>query len=374
MRFTVIAAAVALLFFPSIPRFCWSEKARVRKPMPEERADDPCEAPCQQGSPDLPAPRAGKPLGADYVRAALGPIDNVYGLAFSPDGRFLLSGGDQGHENEQFVVNLWDVVAKERVTTFKTGNKRQILKIAYSPSGSSFAVGDYDGEVHILSREGKHLNSFRHFERLPSTIIHIRFIDDVSVFSVSQHHLAQISNIKTNRTLNYLVDAAPGFVSGADTTCSLGFFAWCDNYSLTMDRDKMRAGHAYIRFKEQIPIYGCAISADGTMVMATSEKGRLCLFDIARKKLIKTWQGHRPTLNIYAVARLPKRKAFVTVDAAGNLKFWNHAGELLAHVRYFSSATAALAVSEDGKLLATSGEAQRILLWDLNGILRAKKK
>jgi WD40 repeat protein len=342
-------------------------------------------------------PRARKAQGTAHLSAVLGPLDNVYALAYSPDGRFLLSGGDQGHETDKLVVNRWDVTAKKLSTTLQTGNKRQIQKIAYSPSGKSFAVADYDGEVHVWSREGKKLNAFRHLENQVTTIKHLQFADEETLFSVDWHGVAQKWNIKNNRTDTSLLDSDIHLISAAGASPSLSFFAWCDPYSLHVDaavdknpavkrrvrRDKglviveMEAdlkASAHIKFSKQIRMHKCAISADGAFVIAVSEKGMLYLFDISRKTMVKRWEGHQPTLNIYAVLALPDQKGFVTADAGGNIKFWSRTGDLIAQVRYYNSATCALALSPDGGVLATTGENQRILLWDLKAILRGKKR
>jgi WD40 repeat protein len=115
------------------------------------------------------------------------------------------------------------------------------------------------------------------------------------------------------------------------------------------------------------------LNEGGTLVLATADKGNLYLFDVKAKKLLKKWEGHPEGWHVYGVLALPGRKAFVTSDAAGFIKFWNHQGEMLTQVRRHRTTITALAVSPDNAILATAGETQPIVLWDLDRILKKRR-
>jgi len=67
--------------------------------------------------------------------------DEVMGIAWSPDGKFLISGG------EDCCTVLWDVINNERVleVRFQTAVKA----VAYSPSGEYIAAGDEESFVYV---------------------------------------------------------------------------------------------------------------------------------------------------------------------------------------------------------------------------------
>jgi WD40 repeat protein len=67
--------------------------------------------------------------------------DEVMSLAFSPDGDYLLAGG----EDCEFV--MWDVAGKVRKMVYKVGNP--IKAVAYSPDSRYLAAGDEDGSVML---------------------------------------------------------------------------------------------------------------------------------------------------------------------------------------------------------------------------------
>ena len=74
---------------------------------------------------------------------------------------------------------------------------------------------------------------------------------------------------------------------------------------------------------------------------------------------------------VVQIAALPGRNVFVTSDRLGFIRFWNAKGKRLAEVRRHPRSVSTLAVSPDGKILATSGTDQPIVLWDLEKILQA---
>ncbi|MBY0514120.1 MAG: hypothetical protein K2P78_09445, partial [Gemmataceae bacterium] len=77
------------------------------------------------------APPAGPP-----TRLAAGHTAGVRSVAFSPDGRVLASGSDQG------VVLMWDGDTAARLATLR-GGKGQVRGLSFSPDGGLLAAAGY---------------------------------------------------------------------------------------------------------------------------------------------------------------------------------------------------------------------------------------
>jgi WD40 repeat protein len=75
------------------------------------------------------------------VRTFLGHVGDVYSVAFSPDGKSLLTGGKDG------TVRLWDVETGALVCTY-TGHQSEVNTVVFTPRGDVASASD-DGTVRI---------------------------------------------------------------------------------------------------------------------------------------------------------------------------------------------------------------------------------
>lgn len=63
-------------------------------------------------------------------------------VAFSPDGRTLVTGGDDG---TAILWDLTDPVQPQRLGPPLAGHSREVLSVAFSPGGRTLAAGSTDG-------------------------------------------------------------------------------------------------------------------------------------------------------------------------------------------------------------------------------------
>ena len=70
----------------------------------------------------------------------------VYSVAFSPDGRMLASGNDEG------TIGLWDVADPahpQPVGPPLTGGTEAVYSVAFGPDGHTLASGSIDGAIRL---------------------------------------------------------------------------------------------------------------------------------------------------------------------------------------------------------------------------------
>jgi WD40 repeat protein len=89
----------------------------------------------------------------------------VYGVAFSPDGTCLATGGmaalDKSEKEFTGEVTIWDATTGKRITTLR-GHSNGVLALAYSPDGKRLVSGSLDGTVIVWDlATGRPLLSFR---------------------------------------------------------------------------------------------------------------------------------------------------------------------------------------------------------------------
>jgi WD40 repeat protein len=76
------------------------------------------------------------------VRRFAGHTGYVYGAAYSPDGKYVLSSGADG------TVRLWDVQTGKEVRRF-TGHKDEVRNVTFSPEGKYILTASSDGTARL---------------------------------------------------------------------------------------------------------------------------------------------------------------------------------------------------------------------------------
>src|SRR5687768_928977 len=79
----------------------------------------------------VPTAAQEKKAGPDVVRTLKGHDDGVYSVAFSPDGKFLVTGSFDN------TIKLWETATGKELKTYggPTGHQKMILSVAVSPDG-----------------------------------------------------------------------------------------------------------------------------------------------------------------------------------------------------------------------------------------------
>jgi hypothetical protein len=76
------------------------------------------------------------------LRTFVGHSDRVCALAYSPDGRFIASGGEDG------IIKIWDPLSGRELRTLR-GHRGGILTLAYSPNGRLLTSACWDKTVKV---------------------------------------------------------------------------------------------------------------------------------------------------------------------------------------------------------------------------------
>src|SRR5262245_10251286 len=89
------------------------------------------------------------------ITSLRGHREAVYGIAFTPDGKQLLTAsGDPS-------IKVWDAATGKEIKTFagQSGHRQLVLAVAVSPDGSAFATGSSDNTLKVWDfPTSKHLN------------------------------------------------------------------------------------------------------------------------------------------------------------------------------------------------------------------------
>jgi len=250
-----------------------------------------------------------------------GHVNQVRGLAFSPDGKLLAAaGGDPGQFGE---IKLWSVGERKEILSIR-GHRDNIFAIAFSPDGKTLASCSYDRMVKLWDvATGKEI---RNLKDHTDAVFAVAFSPDGRLLaSASADRTIKIWNAATGERLYTLGD-------GLDAMNTVAFHP----------SGQLLAGAGADRV---IRIWG-----------VNEREG----------KQIRSLIAHEDAIN--QVVFSPDGKTFASTGADRNIKLWDATAPQLTEIKMLERQpdwAFAMAYAPDGKRLVVGRYDGSVAIYDL---------
>jgi WD40 repeat protein len=246
-------------------------------------------------------------------------VKEVWGIGWSPDGHSIATSSDDG------TIKLWDVnplgIPRERSTL--TGHRALVTSVAWSPDGRSIASAGYNPpEVRIWD------------------------VSTGACRSVLSGHK------KVVRSVAWSPDGRTIASASDDGTVRL----WCPDPSNDAPRPQLR--------QHRLPVFALAWSPDSATLASAGFDGCVILSDVNRDLAVRSWDlGSQ----VFALAWSPDGTTLASAGLDGSIHVWSRTSSPRSDHRVLRGhplLTLTLAFSPDGRYLASGGIDRTVRIWD----------
>jgi WD40 repeat protein len=292
----------------------------------------------------------------------------VVALAFSPDGRMLVSGGMDG------TLRLWEVATGRQRRVLEGHTHGAVASVGFSPDGRTIASGGVDGLVRLWGRDGKPLQALGG----QFGIVHsVAFSPDGRRLAIGGDGPSGIADEDPRRGQLRIWATGEGtgriLCANGGRICSVTFspdgrtLAAGDNgFGVTLWETATGKVRATLP-PHRNTVWSVAFADGGRVVVSGSDDGTVRLWDMAKGRARLTLKQRPNTTAGIAVARGGRLLASVSV---ATVHFYDVASGKLVTSLGQGETIWSLAFSPDGRLLAVGGKRGILKLWDVAGLLK----
>jgi WD40 repeat protein len=331
------------------------------------------------------------------IAALRGHAEQVYSVAFTPDGKILATGSFDN------TIKLWDATTHKEIRTLggQAGHQKMVLTVAISPDGQLLASGSADNTLKIwdipsprplrtlahadailglsLSPDGKRLAlagmdgaikvldaaTFKPLLQLPG---HVGAVQGLA-FSPNGQTLAGAGADRTIRFWNATngqplgtIGAHSGPLRGVAIhpnnvlAFSIGEDGLLKFWQIPPQAGKTMANH-------NAPVRALALSGDGNQVLSGGADNNVRLSNTATGQEIRVFTGAKAPVECVA---LNSNASQAAAAAADQLFLWNMAdGKLIDQLYAHADAVTGISFQPQNQQLLTSGSDGLLRLWAL---------
>ena len=292
----------------------------------------------------------GANLTETFFAKALGA---VYSLAYSPDGKYLVTGDSNGR------VQIWNAVTGQELLNLE-GHSSWVWSLAWRRDGQSLASGSDDRTVKLWNvQTGECVMTLEgHSGRVRSVAWSG---DGLILASGSGDKTVKLWDVQTGDCVRTLEGHSNWVTSVAWSGLTLASGSSDNTVKLwdvqTGDCVRTLEGHSDT-------VNSVGWSGDGLTLSSGSADGTVKLWDVQIGECVRSLQGH--SNRVYSVAWSEDGLTLASGSADGTVKLWDvQTGDCVRTLEGHSSSVYSVAWSGDGLTLASGSDDNTVKLWNV---------